>query len=192
MSNGTFFHMLITDPHCRLPAGASVCWSPSVTSCSDCLRRGPQCAWCFKEVGMCPHMCAKKKKVRKESTTVGTWQTYSSIPQMTRTKACMASTDENIMSMVEVGGLHQDLCVNVSLLSHSFCVFVCPNLSFQPACPSVFWRAHLWITLCWCFKASWSMPAHPQTHKHKKKREKKKQKKNMIENCVTSRKKMFI
>ncbi|XP_011479118.1 integrin beta-8 [Oryzias latipes] len=29
--------------------GASVCWSPSVTSCSDCLRRGPQCAWCFKE-----------------------------------------------------------------------------------------------------------------------------------------------
>ncbi|RVE66964.1 hypothetical protein OJAV_G00112610 [Oryzias javanicus] len=30
-------------------AGASVCWSPGVTSCSDCLRRGPQCAWCFKE-----------------------------------------------------------------------------------------------------------------------------------------------
>ncbi|XP_022074992.1 integrin beta-8 [Acanthochromis polyacanthus] len=30
-------------------AGASVCWSPGVTSCTDCLRRGPQCAWCFKE-----------------------------------------------------------------------------------------------------------------------------------------------
>ncbi|XP_075962480.1 integrin beta-8 [Anarhichas minor] len=27
----------------------SACWSPSVTSCADCLRRGPQCAWCFKE-----------------------------------------------------------------------------------------------------------------------------------------------
>ncbi|TNN62341.1 Integrin beta-8 [Liparis tanakae] len=30
-------------------AGDSSCWSPSVTSCSECLRRGPQCAWCFKE-----------------------------------------------------------------------------------------------------------------------------------------------
>ncbi|KAM6899428.1 integrin beta-8 [Xenentodon cancila] len=30
-------------------AGASACWSPSVTSCADCLRRGPQCAWCFEE-----------------------------------------------------------------------------------------------------------------------------------------------
>ncbi|XP_041823346.1 integrin beta-8 isoform X1 [Melanotaenia boesemani] len=29
--------------------GTSVCWSPSITSCAECLRRGPQCAWCFKE-----------------------------------------------------------------------------------------------------------------------------------------------
>ncbi|XP_054914892.1 integrin beta-8 [Poeciliopsis prolifica] len=29
--------------------GARACWSPSVTSCADCLRRGPQCAWCFQE-----------------------------------------------------------------------------------------------------------------------------------------------
>uniref|UniRef100_A0A3B5MRK1 Integrin beta n=1 Tax=Xiphophorus couchianus TaxID=32473 RepID=A0A3B5MRK1_9TELE len=25
------------------------CWSPSITSCADCLQRGPQCAWCFQE-----------------------------------------------------------------------------------------------------------------------------------------------
>ncbi|KAM8840692.1 integrin beta-8 isoform 2-T2 [Spinachia spinachia] len=31
------------------PCGDSACWSPSVTSCAECLRRGPQCAWCFKE-----------------------------------------------------------------------------------------------------------------------------------------------
>uniref|UniRef100_A0A7N6B4M8 Integrin beta n=1 Tax=Anabas testudineus TaxID=64144 RepID=A0A7N6B4M8_ANATE len=30
-------------------AGDSVCWSPSIASCSECLQRGPQCAWCFKE-----------------------------------------------------------------------------------------------------------------------------------------------
>ncbi|KAL6099914.1 itgb8 [Pungitius sinensis] len=30
-------------------AGESSCWSPSVTSCAECLRRGPQCAWCFKK-----------------------------------------------------------------------------------------------------------------------------------------------
>ncbi|KAF3707545.1 Integrin beta-8 Precursor [Channa argus] len=30
-------------------AGDSVCWSPSVTSCTECLRRGPKCAWCFKK-----------------------------------------------------------------------------------------------------------------------------------------------
>ncbi|CAI5690448.1 integrin beta-8 isoform X1 [Oreochromis niloticus] len=30
-------------------AGDSVCRSPGVTSCKDCLSRGPQCAWCFKE-----------------------------------------------------------------------------------------------------------------------------------------------
>ncbi|XP_037549541.1 integrin beta-8 [Nematolebias whitei] len=30
-------------------AGAGACWSPGVTSCADCLRRGPQCSWCFKE-----------------------------------------------------------------------------------------------------------------------------------------------
>ncbi|KAF7661727.1 hypothetical protein LDENG_00253130 [Lucifuga dentata] len=29
--------------------GDSVCWSPSISSCRECLRRGPQCAWCFKE-----------------------------------------------------------------------------------------------------------------------------------------------
>ncbi|XP_034016876.1 integrin beta-8 [Thalassophryne amazonica] len=27
----------------------SACWSPSITSCTECLRRGPQCAWCFEE-----------------------------------------------------------------------------------------------------------------------------------------------
>ncbi|XP_061738790.1 integrin beta-8 isoform X2 [Nerophis ophidion] len=26
-----------------------VCWSPGVTSCTQCLGRGPQCSWCFKE-----------------------------------------------------------------------------------------------------------------------------------------------
>ncbi|KAM8767774.1 integrin beta-8 [Acanthopagrus schlegelii] len=30
-------------------AGDSVCWSPTVSSCAECLGRGPQCAWCFKE-----------------------------------------------------------------------------------------------------------------------------------------------
>ncbi|KAM6974253.1 LOW QUALITY PROTEIN: integrin beta-8 [Tautogolabrus adspersus] len=30
-------------------AGDSACWSPTITSCAECLRRGPQCAWCFKE-----------------------------------------------------------------------------------------------------------------------------------------------
>ncbi|XP_035537737.1 integrin beta-8 [Morone saxatilis] len=30
-------------------AGDSGCWSPSITSCTECLSRGPQCAWCFKE-----------------------------------------------------------------------------------------------------------------------------------------------
>ncbi|XP_076006195.1 integrin beta-8 [Genypterus blacodes] len=29
--------------------GDSECWSPSISSCSECLRRGPQCAWCFGE-----------------------------------------------------------------------------------------------------------------------------------------------
>ncbi|XP_074543787.1 integrin beta-8 [Halichoeres trimaculatus] len=30
-------------------AGDSVCWSPTITSCAECLRRGPHCAWCYKE-----------------------------------------------------------------------------------------------------------------------------------------------
>ncbi|XP_035039560.1 integrin beta-8 [Hippoglossus stenolepis] len=30
-------------------AGGSTCWSPSITTCTECLRSGPQCAWCFKE-----------------------------------------------------------------------------------------------------------------------------------------------
>nr|XP_019945947.1 PREDICTED: integrin beta-8 [Paralichthys olivaceus] len=30
-------------------AGDSTCRSPSITTCTECLRRGPQCAWCFKE-----------------------------------------------------------------------------------------------------------------------------------------------
>ncbi|KAM9838271.1 integrin beta-8 [Aulostomus maculatus] len=38
--------MLIAD---SLSSGDSVCWSPTITSCAECLRRGPQCAWCFKE-----------------------------------------------------------------------------------------------------------------------------------------------
>ncbi|XP_071368600.1 integrin beta-8 [Centroberyx affinis] len=29
--------------------GDSVCWSASISSCTECLRRGPQCAWCFEE-----------------------------------------------------------------------------------------------------------------------------------------------
>ncbi|KAM4631511.1 integrin beta-8 [Polymixia lowei] len=29
--------------------GDSVCWSASISSCTECLSRGPQCAWCFKE-----------------------------------------------------------------------------------------------------------------------------------------------
>ncbi|KAJ7991628.1 hypothetical protein DPEC_G00285870 [Dallia pectoralis] len=29
--------------------GVSVCSSPPVLSCSDCLRRGPLCSWCFQE-----------------------------------------------------------------------------------------------------------------------------------------------
>ncbi|XP_034096678.1 LOW QUALITY PROTEIN: integrin beta-8 [Gymnodraco acuticeps] len=33
----------------RSSASDSVCWSPSITSCKECLSRGPQCAWCFKE-----------------------------------------------------------------------------------------------------------------------------------------------
>lgn len=32
-----------------LRPGDSVCRSSSITSCSECIRRGPQCAWCFKE-----------------------------------------------------------------------------------------------------------------------------------------------
>ncbi|KAK5883768.1 hypothetical protein CesoFtcFv8_020064 [Champsocephalus esox] len=34
---------------CAQRSSASVCWSPSITSCKECLTRGPQCAWCFKE-----------------------------------------------------------------------------------------------------------------------------------------------
>ncbi|XP_071231044.1 integrin beta-8-like isoform X1 [Salvelinus alpinus] len=30
-------------------SGESVCSSPPVSSCSECLRRGPRCAWCFQE-----------------------------------------------------------------------------------------------------------------------------------------------
>ncbi|XP_056255617.1 integrin beta-8 [Seriola aureovittata] len=30
-------------------AGNSACRSTSITSCTECLSRGPQCAWCFKE-----------------------------------------------------------------------------------------------------------------------------------------------
>ncbi|KAL0962044.1 hypothetical protein UPYG_G00335010 [Umbra pygmaea] len=30
-------------------SGESVCSSPAVLSCSECLRRGPLCAWCFQE-----------------------------------------------------------------------------------------------------------------------------------------------
>ncbi|XP_054618802.1 integrin beta-8 isoform X3 [Dunckerocampus dactyliophorus] len=29
--------------------GNNVCSSPMITSCTECLRRGPQCSWCFKE-----------------------------------------------------------------------------------------------------------------------------------------------
>ncbi|XP_070292490.1 integrin beta-8 [Salvelinus sp. IW2-2015] len=30
-------------------SGESICSSPPVSSCSECLRRGPQCAWCFQQ-----------------------------------------------------------------------------------------------------------------------------------------------
>uniref|UniRef100_A0A3B4B4M2 Integrin beta n=1 Tax=Periophthalmus magnuspinnatus TaxID=409849 RepID=A0A3B4B4M2_9GOBI len=32
-----------------LSPGESVCRSSNLTSCTECLKRGPQCAWCFKE-----------------------------------------------------------------------------------------------------------------------------------------------
>ncbi|XP_023264581.1 integrin beta-8, partial [Seriola lalandi dorsalis] len=35
-------------------AGNSACRSTSITSCTECLSRGPQCAWCFKEDGLWP------------------------------------------------------------------------------------------------------------------------------------------
>ncbi|XP_061839205.1 integrin beta-8 isoform X1 [Nerophis lumbriciformis] len=31
------------------PPGNNVCSSPEIKSCTQCLRRGPQCSWCFKE-----------------------------------------------------------------------------------------------------------------------------------------------
>ncbi|XP_069550872.1 integrin beta-8 [Brachyistius frenatus] len=50
-------------------AGPSECRSPSVTSCTDCLRRGPKCAWCFKEdfldgAGL-SHRCDLPENLRK-------------------------------------------------------------------------------------------------------------------------------
>jgi len=65
-------------------------------------------------------LCVTDKKGKKQ--TVGTWQTFSSIPQMTRTKAFMASTNEKIMCMFELSGLHYDLCE---------CVSRCVNLSMR-------------------------------------------------------------
>lgn len=50
-----------------------------------------------------------------------TWRTLSSIPQMTRTKALIQSTNVNIMCTFELGGLRYDSCecaglrVNVSI-----------------------------------------------------------------------------
>uniref|UniRef100_A0A3B5MTE6 Integrin beta n=1 Tax=Xiphophorus couchianus TaxID=32473 RepID=A0A3B5MTE6_9TELE len=77
-ANRTFFPA----PFCfRLSAGARACWSPSITSCADCLQRGPQCAWCFQEVGMCTQVCVcvllsvtDKTEIKQ---TVGTWQPFS-------------------------------------------------------------------------------------------------------------------
>uniref|UniRef100_A0A3Q2XTV1 Integrin beta n=1 Tax=Hippocampus comes TaxID=109280 RepID=A0A3Q2XTV1_HIPCM len=31
------------------PVGDNLCSSALITSCKECLRRGPQCSWCFKE-----------------------------------------------------------------------------------------------------------------------------------------------
>lgn len=44
----------ISDEICLSPAaGDATCFSASIASCAECLRHGPQCAWCFKEVGTC-------------------------------------------------------------------------------------------------------------------------------------------
>ncbi|KAM9383686.1 integrin beta-8 [Pholidichthys leucotaenia] len=40
---------VVTSSRGAFSAGDDRCRSLDVTSCSDCLRRGPQCAWCFKE-----------------------------------------------------------------------------------------------------------------------------------------------
>lgn len=58
-----------------------------------------------------------KKEIKQ---TVGTWQTFSSIPQMTRTKAFMAFANENIMCMFEL-----------SSLLYVTCVCVCVNISMR-------------------------------------------------------------
>uniref|UniRef100_A0A3Q0SX57 Integrin beta n=1 Tax=Amphilophus citrinellus TaxID=61819 RepID=A0A3Q0SX57_AMPCI len=44
-----FFRCLLHLSSSLSSAGDSVCRSPGITSCTDCLRRGPRCAWCFKE-----------------------------------------------------------------------------------------------------------------------------------------------
>lgn len=48
-----FFFASFYIAHISLSAGDTVCLSASITSCAECLSRGPQCAWCFKEVGTC-------------------------------------------------------------------------------------------------------------------------------------------
>lgn len=54
----SFFSLCLLHLSSSLPwAGDSVCRSPGITSCTDCLSRGPQCAWCFEEVGMRTNVC---------------------------------------------------------------------------------------------------------------------------------------
>ncbi len=142
----SFLHLLT--PHLSFSAGDSVCWSPSITTCTECLSRGPQCAWCFKEVGMCMKSVRLRVTERareregEEKKKKRTWQTLSSIPQMTHTKALIPPTDVNIMCMFELSGLPYDLyecicvsvcvCVNVSMRA-----FSCGRRDRDTLCPCV-------------------------------------------------------
>lgn len=51
-----------------------MCLSASIASCTECLSHGPQCAWCFKEVGntqqrVCLSLHSKRKEGEKTPVT---------------------------------------------------------------------------------------------------------------------------
>uniref|UniRef100_G3NT90 Integrin beta n=1 Tax=Gasterosteus aculeatus aculeatus TaxID=481459 RepID=G3NT90_GASAC len=50
----TYVRLLLCCVVVASDAGDSACWSPGVTSCAECLGRGPQCAWCFKKDFLVP------------------------------------------------------------------------------------------------------------------------------------------